>query len=181
MKVLIRVDMCVAISVSLLVMVAVSTSQGCHSKERSVNQASNQRRADEPLGLLEKAASFELLSLDPTFRANKADRRNDDFHGWRILGRLRVEGDEKEAIAAALNEGVDESNGIELGCAIEPRHGIRVTDGDRNTDFLICFKCGQVVVLVGDTESSEFLTTASPRKQFDAILGKSQMPIAPSD
>ena len=165
----------------LLIVVAVSTSHGCHSKELSLNQTSNRGRADGPLNLLDKAARFELLSLDPTFHADKAGGGNEYFHGFRILGRLRVENADKDAIAAALRNGVDESDGIEPGCALEPRHGIRVTDGEGTTDFLICFKCGQVVVLVGSTESTSFLTTASPRKSFNAALGKSGIPIAPSD
>jgi hypothetical protein len=141
--------------------------------------ASASLRADtipaELQAILEKGEQFELLSLNPDPRQEKAE---DGFHGWKVLGKTTVKDAEaRKKLLAAFKKGVEENTGFVAGC-FNPRHGIRVTQDGKTTDFVICFECAQVKVFVGDKEEKGFLITASPQSVFDGVLKEAKVPLA---
>src|SRR5262245_42140473 len=73
---------------------------------------------DDALKVLEKADSYELLSLDPDKGGLK-----DGFHGWKVLGKTTVK-DMKTRVRVlnALKKGVADSDGAAAKCFL-PRHG----------------------------------------------------------
>src|SRR5262249_21920882 len=96
--------------------------------------------------VLEKADSYELLSLDPGTEGVK-----DGFHGWKVLGKTTVKDKKARALVlGALKKGVAE-RGRPLKC-FEPRHGLRATHGGTTVELVICFEGGRVFVHVGKAE-----------------------------
>src|SRR5687768_18379585 len=90
---------------------------------------------------LEKAAEWELYSLDPE---HQKDPPRDGFHGWKVLGKTTVKDAEtRKSLLTALDKGAQDNDGTVARC-FDPRHGIRVKDGDKTIDLVICFECYQV-------------------------------------
>ena len=143
-------------------------------------------RLDEARAVLEKAAEWDLLSLDPH---DKRPRRTDGFHDWKILGRLSVKDPgTRDRLLAALGKGVAEAEakkrgesarGLirEHGC-FQPRHGIRATHAGKTADLLICFECTPVYVFIGDEMEVHF-TTGSTQDTFDGVLKDAMVPLGP--
>ena len=132
---------------------------------------------DELRAILEKAESFELLSLSPDRQKEKS---KDDFHGWKVLGKTTVKDvDVRKKLVAAFEKGVEENDGTVAAC-FNPRHGIRVTHDGKTADFVICFECFQVQALVGDKKPDGFLITNSPASAFNDVLKEAKVPLAES-
>lgn len=144
---------------------------GCTSKSADSKIPENARSA------LDKADEFELLSLDPD---RKQEESEDDFHGWKVLGRTQIkDADTRAKVVAALKKGVGENDGIVARC-FNPRHGIRATYEGETVEFVICFECFQVLVYAGEKGDGSFLTTASPQPVFDDVLREAGVPLAES-
>ncbi|MCZ7648893.1 MAG: hypothetical protein M5U26_27160 [Planctomycetota bacterium] len=127
---------------------------------------------------LEKAESFTLYSLDPREREEKP---KDAFHGYAVLGQTEVkEAETRKELLAAFKKGVEENQG-EMAKCFEPRHGIRVKDGETTHDLVICFECLQVLSYRDAKEEREqhFLVSASPQPAFDAVLKAAGVKLAP--
>src|SRR5262245_44881959 len=91
---------------------------------------------DDVLKVLEKADSYELLSLDPGVKGVKGG-----FHGWKVLGKTTVKDKKvRGQVLAALKKGVADSDGRVAKCFI-PRHGVRATHGGKTVELVICFEC----------------------------------------
>src|SRR3954471_16183202 len=85
---------------------------------------------------LEKADEWELYSLDP---ARQKDPPKDAFHGWKVLGHTTVkDADARKKLLGDLEKGAQDKHGTVAAC-FNPRHGIRVTAGDKTIDLVICF------------------------------------------
>ncbi|HKA06571.1 MAG TPA: hypothetical protein VKD71_04890 [Gemmataceae bacterium] len=133
--------------------------------------------SDDLKTILEKADKFELLSLNPEYLKEKPA---DGFHGWGVLGRTTVkDADVQKTLLAALEKGVEENKG-EVARCFNPRHGIRVTHGDKTADFVICFECYQVKAFVGEEGKKDFLVTRSPQPAFDKVLTDAKVPLPPA-
>src|SRR5262249_36926151 len=127
---------------------------------------------DGALKVLEKADSYELLSLDPGTEGVK-----DGFHGWKVLGKTTVKDKKARALVlGALKKGVAE-RGRPWKC-FEPRHGPRATHGGTTVELVICFECGQVVVHVGKAESKVW-TSPSPEPTLDKVPKDAGVKLAP--
>ena len=123
---------------------------------------------------LEKATEWELYSLDPE---HQKDPPKDGFHGWKVLGKTTVkDADTRKALLAALDKGAMDNDGTVARC-FDPRHGIRVKDGDKTIDLVICFECYQVKVFTGDKHAGDFLTTRSPQPALDKVLTDAKVPL----
>jgi hypothetical protein len=129
---------------------------------------------DKARAILEKAAKFELLSLDPKRPEKKAAG---NFHGWKVLGKTLVKkaGDRKKLVAA-LEKGVKDSDGTVAGC-FNPRHGIRVTHQGKTAEFVICFECLSMMIYVDGKSTKGCLTTGSPQPTFDQVLRAAKVPL----
>jgi hypothetical protein len=130
--------------------------------------------------LLTKADTFEVYSLDPTREPKEEDKREaakDKFHGWKVLGKTAVKGeDARKRLADALRQGAEDNGGVAAACFI-PRHGVRLKAGDKTIDLVICFQCLSVQVFDGDEAVKGFLTTGEPQKEFDAVLKAAGVPL----
>jgi hypothetical protein len=138
------------------------------------NQVNPQNRIPESVeGLLAKADTFELYSLDPAREPEergKAEPAKDTFHGWKVLGKTEVKGEaERKGLADALRLGAEDNFGVVAACFI-PRHGLRLTGGGKTVDLVICFQCLSVQVFMNGERKGGFLTTGDPQKAFDAVL-----------
>jgi hypothetical protein len=128
---------------------------------------------------LRDAESFELLSIDPERQRSPPAGH---FHGYKVLGKTKVEDAAGRAeLVTALEKGATE--GRDPAHCFNPRHAIRVTSGDKTSDFLICFECSQVKVLETETTSvdhpdARFLISRSPQPEFDQALRDAGLPLA---
>jgi hypothetical protein len=101
------------------------------------------------------------------------------FHGYSILGRTEITSstDKKELLEAFI-KGVQDCDSYGARC-FNPHHGLRVIDGSKTNDFVICYECCHVyaynfnkgVFSVGDGVE-EFETSDSPKNTFDKFVTK---------
>ena len=122
------------------------------------------------------AGSYELLSLDPT-RATTRPAAGERFHGWRVLGRTTV-GDPaaRARLTDALRAGLRGDDALQATC-FNPRHGVRVTDGDKTYELVICFECGNALA-VESARGRSFSVSPSPQPVFDDVLSAAGVPLA---
>ena len=126
--------------------------------------------------VLEKAESIELFSLDPAFE----DQNKDGYHGWKILGKTTIKDmASRKKLVATLGKGIDDSDGRGSKC-LDPRHGIRVEQGNKTFDFVVCFQCSYVHIYLGDKQIDIWYTTKSPQPEFDKILKEAKVPLPPA-
>ena len=127
---------------------------------------SNQIPADART-ILEKADSFELLSLEPT---TPKESPAESFHGWKVLGKKRVDkADVQKMLVEAFEKGVEEYEGEGARC-FNPRHGLKVRHAGQGADFVICFECDRVRAYVEGQNEHEFLVSRSPTDLFNKVL-----------
>jgi hypothetical protein len=143
-------------------------------------------RLPEARAVLEKAAEWDILSLDPHEQKTKP---KDEFHGWKVLGKLTVkDADTRARLLKALDKGIaedvaqkkkEEEMGLltRTGC-FQPRHGIRATHDSKTADFLICFECKPIYVYFAGGKEVIY-TTESPQDAFDDVLKKADVPLGP--
>ena len=126
---------------------------------------------------LQNAEKYELLSLDPNRSTTVPP---DNFHGWKVLGRVSVEdAATRKKLNDALRDGARGNDGMAAAC-FNPRHGIRATPaaGGQPTDLVICFECLSANVYQGGQKTGSFLTTESPQPTFDRVLRAANVPLA---
>jgi hypothetical protein len=123
---------------------------------------------------LKSADAVEVWSIDPSQDAKPPD----GFHGYKILGKTIVKGDDASKAVAAVLQAVADSDGTEADC-FEPRHGLRVTRDDKTYDLVICFHCQSIQVYAGDKMISAVPTTRSAAPVLDKILKDAGVPLAP--
>ena len=130
---------------------------------------------DQARAILEKASQFELLSIG---HGPSAKNPTEDFHGWPVIGKTKVEdSNTRNRLVAALEKGVEENKGDSMKC-FNPRHGIRGAHDGMAADFVICFECFQVMVYVAGEKEQRFLITASPAPVFNQTLQHAKVPLA---
>jgi hypothetical protein len=162
-------------TLALVLMAGLLTALG-----RAEDQPKKNAIPAEAKAVLDKADSFELLSLDPSDR----EAGKDGFHGWKILGKTEVkDADARKKLVAALEKGAEESKG-EVARCFNPRHGIRATHDKKTVELVICFECLQVKGFVdkSDKDTAGYLTTRSPQPALDKVLKDAGVKLAkPAD
>lgn len=140
----------------------------------------------EALALLEKAAPYELLSLEPSSSDDDEDKdkKVEKFHGWRVLGKTAVkEADARKTVLTALLKGIAENDGSAAKC-FNPRHGLRAMHDKKSVDLVICFECLQIEVYVDGKQvhpaggRGAILTSESPQPTLDKLLKDAKVPLA---
>ena len=123
------------------------------------------RLPEDAARILEKANTIELVSLDPD---HEAKTPAGGLRGWRVLGRATLAGDDKRAILAALQSGIEDSEGRAAKC-FNPRHGIEATYEGKTVELVICFEC---LSMEGWNDGKPFkaLTTSGPSEEFNRML-----------
>ena len=130
------------------------------------------------------ADGFTLYSIDAGREpgdGSSADGDAPKFHGWIVLGKVDIDDRaERSRLINALQEGIDNNNGSPAKC-FNPRHALRIVDGDSTTDYLICFECYQIQVFKARNElapTSVKLTAKEPEKVFNDALRKAKLPLS---
>jgi hypothetical protein len=128
--------------------------------------------ADEA-ATLETGTSLEILALHP--HPHEADGKpagpEEDFHGYRILGRGPItDPGERRRLLEALYDGL--ARPAPFAACFIPRHGIRAVAGAETIDLVVCFECDTVQVhSPGRGERPGSLPTSrAPEPAFDEIL-----------
>jgi hypothetical protein len=149
----------------LLAIVTVVVTAGCKTNDIPA----------ETWTALQHADRYELLSLSPS---HPTEMPPDHFHGWRNLGRTKIEDlDTRKKLNAALRAGARENKGMIAMCFL-PRHGIHVIQGGKVYDLVICFHCFQAEVFEDGQRSEHFLVSGSPEGLFDSVLSAAGIPLA---
>lgn len=134
--------------------------------------------AEELWQYVTNADQIVLYSLLPDFQPGKAPAAH--FHGYSILGSIEIgEPARKASISAALRAGA-EAGTLGYRCW-DPHHGVRVEQGRRILDFVICFTCECMQVFVDpNSDSFEWADiTAEPETVLDALMTEAGIPLAP--
>ena len=123
------------------------------------------RLPEDAAQILDKANTIELVSLNPDHEAKRPAGR---LRGWKVLGRATLEGDDKKAILAALQAGIEGNEGRAAKC-FNPRHGIEATYEGKTVELVICFEC---LSMEGWNDGRPFkaLTTGGPAGEFNRML-----------
>lgn len=123
----------------------------------------------------EHADEVTLYSLNPT----RLERSDDGFfHYHAILGSTVVSDiGARKNLMDGLENAVLENDGSKPAC-FEPRHGIRVKQGETSVDLVICFRCFQVQVHATGRPMDDFAISDSPQPTFDKVLRDANVPLA---
>ena len=128
--------------------------------------------------LLRNADSMEWVTLDPDERPS-FEHDHEDYGGWKVLGRKHVvEPTAKAALANAVAEAVNDSDGS-IGKCFHPRHGVKVRHKEMgNTELVICFACA--TMRVNDVGGTRWVSISSDeRPVFDALYEAQGLTIKP--
>ena len=118
---------------------------------------------------IDKAESVVLYSLEP---GKSAKKPKTSFHGWPVLGKTEVKGTAKKNLLEAFTKMIEEGD-RGARCFI-PRHGVRITAGGKDHDFVICFECGWL-----DPQSGKKRVAISDKHAaaFNKILAGAKVPL----
>ena len=133
----------------------------------------------DPIAGLGTPDTVTLYSLDG-LRYGEVDPSwtGERFHATKVFGKVEVtDADKRRELIAALKSGAEARPKVMIAC-FWPRHGLRITEGGRTVDVLICFQCQNTKTHQGDsTWDGAFSSRAEPA--FDAVLNDAGIPLAP--
>ncbi len=116
-----------------------------------------------------------LFSINPNVALSVG--APDTFHGYPILGKLEVRGDDKAELLSALAKGQADKPEHGAKCFI-PRHGLRLTKAGDSQDYVICFQCNYIDTVQDGEKSTRDTIDDAPRVVFNRILSEARIPIA---
>jgi hypothetical protein len=114
---------------------------------------------------LETSAEITLYALKP--QSVPLTSRVEAFHGYPILDRVVLRGEEKAKLLGKLYTSIAED--AEPARCFIPRHGIRAVKGDRSVDLVICFECQQVDSYVDGNRGGSTISKSS-QPYFDEVM-----------
>jgi hypothetical protein len=115
-----------------------------------------------------------LFSINPNVARSVGG--TDTFHGYPILGRLVLAGQEKSELLAAWAKGKADKPQYSAKCFI-PRHGLQLTESGVSQEYVICFQCNRIEAYRGGHEFTTGTIDDAPRVVFNRILTKAHIPI----
>ena len=122
-----------------------------------------------------QAGAPVLFSINPNV-AQRAEAPS-TFHGYPILGKVIVRGDDKTALLSALAKGQADKPASGARCFI-PRHGLRLTKAGAVQDYVICFQCNYIDTVRAGQEDTRDTIDDAPRVVFNRILRDAGVTIA---
>jgi len=158
-------------SVVVLALSALAFVAMCYMAVRAFWRPGLPRRAEQ---ILARPAELSLLSLDPG--RGRARPGEDQFHGWRLLGKTSVtDARQQAALVAAVERGISHVNARSL--CFEPRHGLEARSPAGAVDLVICYHCDVIQVYVDGQKVDELLTRDSGQAFLDGMLGAAHIPL----
>ena len=132
--------------------------------------------------IFENATQITIYSLDGDMRLDNAPHLSPtsapgQFHGYPILGKVNVTGDEAKNVVNWIYGGFTKRRVIN-GMCFEPHHGLRAATGSNTVDVVICFGCTNMHIFSKGTESNSALSR-SPEKYLNQLLTAAGVPFAP--
>ncbi len=89
--------------------------------------------------IFNRGEKITLYSLEP----KESIDGNETFHGYKILKETLIDSSSKQfLLKRSLTNGMIGSHGA---ACFNPRHGLRIVDGEKTVDIVICFECGNFV------------------------------------
>jgi len=165
--------------VVLAVYFMVVRSQAWYERTHRKMPSAQQLAKTFPAGAqqtLEEAPQLTLMSLDPGSGVGGGLQGPGTFHGYRIMGRLKLEGERKRVLVRMLYDSMARVDD-EAAC-FTPRHAIQATHGGRSVNLVICFSCGPMKVYVGANHSSGGVDRGA-KSYFDGVLRNAGIALAP--
>jgi hypothetical protein len=135
------------------------------------------RLPDAVVAALDKAERIEVFALDPNrIPPGSTTRGGHAIQGYRVTGRATLtDAGARKDLVAALRKSVADSDGSIARC-FNPRHGLRVGEGDGAVELVICFECLHLYAFVGGTRLDDVVPiTASAQEAFDKALGAKKL------
>ena len=135
----------------------------------------------EPVAGLGTPDRVTLYSLDGRdYHPGVVPEGGEVFHRVKVLGKVELtDPTQRQGLLNAFRRGAVHNDGAMMKC-FWPRHGIRVVEGDRVTDFVICFQCQQFETHDGDSGRRNVkVIAAGAQPEFDATLTAAGVPLAP--
>jgi len=147
-------------------------------------EAEDNRLSDQAKAILDNASEFELFSLDPREKLDKAAKADTAtvLDGWKIVGKTTVnEAETRKHLAAAVQK--DIVTGGRYAECFEPRHAIRATYEGKTVTMVICFKCRWMHVSVADSGGAQLARQSlqgfdtDSRLLLDKVLRDANVPL----
>ena len=141
---------------------------GCKEEFRLNKPSSVQGDPQELFSMVNNHDKVIFYSLEPSGML----KEKKIFHNYSILGSKELKGKEhKELIFENLYKAIEENEGDVAPCFM-PRHGIRVSKGEKILDLVICFQCSSVVV---HSTKRTSIAINGDRNIFDKVAKKLNM------
>ena len=110
-----------------------------------------------------KSQQVTLYSLEPEKRIAGKEL----FHGYSVLGKTEVSNRKLQSeLKSSL---VKAMAGADGAACFTPRHGLRLTSGDKTVDIVICFECGTTVTYYGEAKG-EGDVFDTPARLYNRVL-----------
>lgn len=123
------------------------------------------------LNIFTNCQSMVVYSLD----SSKVLSVGQGFHQWRVVNTVSVKHTaiQNQIVTNVLAEIKNSERGIPPTC-FKPRYGIRVTQGKKTLDLVICFECGHLYTFVDGAHGyAIFLGNKQLHSLLDHILTRS--------
>ncbi|QQP94217.1 hypothetical protein [Lysobacter enzymogenes] len=105
-------------------------------------------------------------------------KREACFHRNRVLGRTRIGRADAAVVRTALNEALGRVPDYVSLCAPEYRHAVSFVSGGRRFEVLLCYQCGQVLVVENGEQASGQAASMGDRQALNAILRRAGIALA---
>lgn len=114
-------------------------------------EAVRKERFGEYGEFLKGAERVEVFSLYQCLGGDEEPETEEEFHKYKVLGRLEVaDAGKLEGIWREVQGSVYGGPGEFVVFCFWPRHGLRVYRGERVVDYLVCFECSKMNVFEGE-------------------------------
>ena len=124
--------------------------------------------------IIGKSRNITLYVLDPR---SEGFSGKGEFHSFKVLGTARIGAESRRAMLRSFYDGVTKET-VSAMCHF-PRHALRFSDGRKNLDVTVCFKCANIHVFEGASEISGWpsFDTGTSQKSFDKIFEQAGLKI----
>jgi hypothetical protein len=149
----------------LALLIAVLLAPGCGTRFEAEVAAADR-------AVLAAPEALELFALLPFPSQGEEPLKpgEEAFHGYRILGRARVEdAGARAALLGLVRRGIDASDGAVAVCFL-PRHGLRAERGGAAVDLVLCYECMQARVYGAGAEPGEIATASTVEPEVSAFF-----------
>ena len=101
------------------------------------------------------------------------------FHGFSEIGRARFTAiEDRRALFGALQDGIKNHDPSTTKC-FDPRHAVSLRSGANSVDYVICFACGNYLLIRNGAQKGINTFDRSARDTFNRFLKREGVPLSP--